>query len=98
MNKDINGNNIEIGDVVIRPSNSFLVKSYVLGFTKGGNAILSCKRTMYSNSKTAHVDQTGYNDLSSHNGKQTPPYGWGQMLIIEKNAEIPEQLQKFIRR
>ena len=97
MKKDIEGRDIEPGDLVMRPSNSNLVKAYALYYTKSGKLIMSCKRTKVKYSKTLSVDWEYYLRPEEHDGIQNAPYSWGNLYILKKKCEIPEKLKKYMR-
>jgi len=110
---DIEGKNIEVGDLILLAKNGLLSKSYVLGKTKQA-LIVSCHRGDYKwshsyepntgiSSKKVECKNKGYitwdsyRNLDKHNAKQYlyyPP----DILILEKNAEIPENLRKLINK
>jgi len=107
---DIEGKNIEVGDLILLAKNGLLSKSYVLGETKKA-LIVSCKRIKYKyirhnnpseiekkqveGEAIGDIDWAGHRNLDEHNAKQYlyyPP----DILILEKNAEIPEKLRKYV--
>ena len=111
---DIEGKNIEVGDLILLAKNGLLSKSYVLGETKKA-LIVSCKRINYKYKYIHHnnpseiekkqaegeaigaIDWTSYRNLDKHNAKQYlyyPP----DILILGKNAKIPENLRKLINK
>lgn len=117
MIKDIDGNNIEVGDLILIPKNSSLTKSYVLGYSKNGKLIVSCERSYKTSGKWKYNSHTqkseyvegkdldkpvggimweSYRDITKHNAKQNLTYH-GDLLILKKNCEIPEQLKQFIK-
>ena len=103
--KDIDGNEIEVGDIVLRPMPSALSKHYVLGYTQNKNGIiLSCcrgnsiwdsKAKQYSIVYSPKGSILG-KSIEHHNAKQylrwTP-----ELFIYKKNATIPENLRKFVK-
>ena len=105
---DIEGKNIEVGDLILLAKNGLLSKSYVLGKTKKA-LIVSCKRLnfKYYHSDTSlkkiegeamgDIDWTSYRNLDKHNAKQYLYY-LPDILILEKNAKIPENLRKLINK
>ena len=97
MIKDIEGRDIEPGDLVLRPSYSNLVKAYALYYTKSGNLIMSCKRIKSSYCKSYIIDRRAYSYPEEHDSKQQCSWPWGEMYIIKKYCEIPEALKKYIR-
>lgn len=78
--KDAFGQDANIGDIIIRAVGSYLVMSYILGFTKNGIYVSeNDKRHYYSNA-----------GLEEHNSKKYLRYI--TFKIIEKNSVIPEIL------
>jgi len=99
---DILDRKIEVGDIVLRPIFSQLIKSYVLGISQKG-VYFSCQRCEatktinWSTRETApyfYINTTG--SIANHNSKQYVRYVQ-DMYILEKNAVIPENLKQFIK-
>ena len=87
--KDIDENEIEIGDIVLRPKFGSISKHYVLGFSnKGYGIILSCEKVKSSWAKGNHYYIPYTQTLSSYNPS---------LFIYQKNATIPENLRKFVK-
>jgi len=85
---DIEGREIEIGDVVLRPMWGTLNKHIVLGFTPS-TIKLSCFRH-------AHSSMGYFKNFTQHNSMQY--LRWiPDLFIYKKNVEIPENLRKFIK-
>lgn len=91
---DINQNLVEVGDLLIIPKNSTLTKSYVLGITNNA-LIVSCRRNPDKGVKS--IAYGSYHSLESHNAKQYL-YWHGDLLILEKNCDIPNNLIKFVKK
>jgi len=89
--KDIEGRDIEPGDLVIVPKYSSLSKSYFLYYTKAGNPVVSCYK------EDGCILRGNYHHPEEHNSKQQIGYGYSEMYIIEKNCKIPDTLKKYIR-
>lgn len=95
--KDIDGNEIEIGDIVLRPKFGSLNKHYVLGFSnKDKGIIVSCEKIIPSWSKTKSYYIPYTQTLSNHNSKQYLSYA-PKLFIYKKNTTIPENLRKFVK-
>ena len=90
---DINNVEIEPGDMVILPSHSHLKKAYVLYYNKSGIPVLSCSRDKDNMINTHH-----YHETHLHNSRQYSGYGWAEMMVIEKDCELPDALQKFLKK
>ena len=91
MKKDIEGRDIEPGDLLLRSILSNLTKCYALYYTKGSDKlVISCSKGAYGVQR--------YAALEDHDDKQYPFYDWGDFYILEKNAKVPEKLQRFIRK
>jgi len=99
---DILGRQIEVGDIVLRPIFSQLIKSYVLGITPTGmyfscEKVESTRTTNWQTRETVpyfYTNTTG--NIANHNMKQYVRYVQ-DMYILEKNAVIPENLKQFIK-
>ena len=99
---DILGRKIEVGDVVLRPIFSQLIKSYVLGITPTGmyfsaEKVESTRIINWQTRETKpyfYINTTG--NIANHNTKQYVRYVQ-DMYILEKNAAIPENLKQFIK-
>jgi len=90
MKQDIEGRDIEPGDLLLRPYLSSFVKTYALHYTKSGKLVISCEK------KYNRVQHSMY--INDHDSKQYLYYDWGSFYILEKNCEIPEKLKKYIRK
>lgn len=103
---DIEGRTIERGDLILIPKNSSLAKGYVLGFSSSGTLIVSCYKTEHKTWRyqqgenkeifSKMVDYRGWKNLSLHNDKQYLTFA-GDLLILQKNASIPENLKQFLK-
>ena len=99
---DILGRKIEVGDIVLRPIFSQLIKSYVLGITPTGmyfsaEKVESTRIINWQTRETKpyfYINTTG--NIANHNMKQYVRYVQ-DMYILEKNAVIPENLKQFIK-
>lgn len=95
---DIEGNELEIGDIVLRPICGTLAKHYVLGFSRGGRGlIVSCEKKQSTWSNRNHIYTATGAALEGHNNKQYLSYP-PTMFIYKKNAGIPENLIKFVKK
>lgn len=108
---DIEGNKVEIGDLLLVAKISKLQKHIVLGFSKKC-IILSCSRGLGEwrrpvNGGNYEFVVTGYSDkapilwrdnrdYTKHNSKQYIQY-IPDILVIKKNFGIPENLRKFVK-
>jgi hypothetical protein len=97
---DINGIEIEVGDLVVYPSQGSLVKSIVLGFTEN-SIILSCSRRKWINGNYENHSKGIIfkypNNPTLHNSKFYK-YPYNSFLILEKNINIPDNLIKFVKK
>jgi len=107
---DIEGNKIEVGDLILLAKMSTLHKVIVLGFTKK-SIIVSCARgeghwEKDNDNYKFKIDRYSQNApilfrensiIDKHNAKQYLYY-LPDILILEKNAEIPENLRKLINK
>lgn len=75
---DINGDKINIGDIIGYVRGNGLVKAYLLGFTKRGFYVSIEKDRYYSS------------NLDCHNDKKYTQYL--SCILIERNTIIPEIL------
>ena len=92
---DIDGQLIDIGDVVIIPRNSKLRKCVVLGFTNSGRIKLSAYRQSSSYCREGWL--TSEPDIQLHNGMFYVDLRWSDIYVCCKGTVIPEQLRKFIK-
>lgn len=94
--KDIDGNEIEIGDIVLRPIYSRLTKHYVLGFCNGDRGLQLSRYLKQSSWNKNYYYTASLADITNHNSKQNISYS-PNVLIYQKNATISENLRKFVK-
>lgn len=98
---DILERKIEVGDIVLRPVFSQLIKSYIIGITPSG-VYFSCQKVhdnvidWYTKLPVERTWTQTNGLLENHNSKQYVRYVQ-EMYILEKNAVIPENLKQFIK-
>lgn len=102
--KNLNGDIIEVGDIIIGFIFSNPSRHIVLGFIDNG-IIISVKRCNTSwNNVLRQIDyelnEEGDvvidNELNNHNSKYIL-CGISDLLIVQKNSKIPDKLCKFIK-
>lgn len=89
--KDIEGNILNVGDIILIPKNSYLSKHIILGFTDR-HMILSCFRRTLNTFSWIIVN----NNVSQHEHKQYI-YKCANTYKIGKIDEFPEKLRKFVK-
>lgn len=94
--KDIDGNEIEIGDIILRPHHSRLTKHYVLGFCNEGYGLQISRYRKESAWKPGYFYTQSTANIDEHNSKQYLSYA-PYLFIYQKNATIPENLRKFVK-
>ena len=92
---DINGDLVEVGDVIIIPKFGNLSKHVVLGFSEN-MIILSCYKYKRMWLTGEHYYRCVNNEIEKHEHRYYNDK-YNQVLIIQKNIAIPENLRKFVK-
>lgn len=85
---DINGTELDVGDLLLLPSQGTFEKAYLLGITAGGFYISTYKNV----NKEPHSWGNQY--IPEKHDSKKYQYRYRDRMLLQKNKELPEALLK----
>ena len=95
--KDIDGDMLNVGDIIIMSSYSSLLKCLILGFTDRSIVISRSSRSFPNWAGESKRYLSSDNDINNHDSKQYISSRYIRVYKIGEIDEFPEKLLKFVK-